>query len=582
MAALGAPTLRLAELLQALFDGGEVHRFLYGYEIGQIQHGKDLLDSILPHESTEPGQYFLKVAEKLQQRGLVDALFFERLRRERPGRAEHIAHLEQRWRTEAEQLKARRASLWKLCRAFFVAAGVELEEEAEHLRIPELVWQSPQAPTVAGVEQLERVLSRGERSFFVYPGELPADVREQLDRLRARGNPTAPLEVEAMQAALEDGCCGALLLQRRKTYFDRQNLFTMKNAITDQRFFFGREQLLTQIGSWLSSGEHVLITGLRKVGKTSVLRMLRYHLSEHPWCAVDLQSYRSVSEGKWLPDVFTRIVRAFDAWGRQRFSDWPQEPPNEQISDGLTLSAALSLRRSWQEQRGRREPLILVLDELEWIFPSPQQPNRVTAYTAFAGALRALGQAGGDRSLALVGADLRPTVDRQNRLAGRTSNPFYRFFHVLPLPLMTRTEVAEMTRSIGRLLGLDDIRDGFIDALFAFSGGHPSLSRMIAGAAYEQRRVSTRLSEEDFATALEVLGDDWEIESFFEESLWKQMTPAERREVLLVRDQPHHGSHRSKAMASLRRQGIVTRQGIPIGGFAEWLEAVDGEELASK
>ena len=67
-------------------------------------------------------------------------------------------------------------------------------------------------------------------------------------------------------------------------YGGRDNQFDTKNALIDDRFLFGRDAILTTIGSAIKRDEHILISGLRKVGKTSLLNILRLQLADKPVC----------------------------------------------------------------------------------------------------------------------------------------------------------------------------------------------------------------------------------------------------------------------------------------------------------
>jgi hypothetical protein len=125
---------------------------------------------------------------------------------------------------------------------------------------------------------------------------------------------------------MADANCAIILADLKRAYESDDNLFDTKNAIVDERFFFGRSELLARVGSALARGEHVLITGLRKCGKTSFLNILRQHLSLRPVCFIDLQRYDRHRED-WSAALFELIVQSCDKWGRSRFADWPQHPP---------------------------------------------------------------------------------------------------------------------------------------------------------------------------------------------------------------------------------------------------------------
>ena len=75
--------------------------------------------------------------------------------------------------------------------------------------------------------------------------------------------------------------------------------------------------MLTRIGSAIGRDEHVLISGLRKAGKTSLLNILRQHLVGYPVCLADLQRFDRHSED-WPPVLFAMMVEAVDLVGQDR------------------------------------------------------------------------------------------------------------------------------------------------------------------------------------------------------------------------------------------------------------------------
>ncbi len=424
--------------------------------------------------------------------------------------------------------------------------------------------------TRTDVRALEVILEPGERGYFAFEGGLTDEVRGRLDRLRVHNNPVVPLSEATMKAALRDGNASSVLRGLERLYFDQQNLFRARNALTDPRFFFGHSQRLTRIGSALAAGENVLITGLRKVGKSSFLNILRGHLIEHPWCAIDLQQYDPESSD-WPADLFRRIVDAFDRWGQQELEDWPGAPAS--ITTGAELADALARRRDWQRARGRDERLVLVLDEAERVFPREGEQVRARRYVHAAGALRALAQSGGDRPLSILAADLRPVLNRKNLLPGGDTNPFFQLFQELPLPMLNTTELDDLVRSIGRMMGIRKVEPNFISELHSFTGGHPALARLIAAAACELRQDEEALCVADLEAGLDQLAETWQVEDFFEENLWLPLSAAEQKILHTLITQPGHVPSRweRRLRAGLRSQGYIVGNSISIGGFAEWL-----------
>jgi hypothetical protein len=164
-------------------------------------------------------------------------------------------------------------------------------------------------PNPEDVAEFAQFLNPPERGFFIYDGGLSPSTSMALDRLRVEGKSIIPIGLNAMSAAIADGNTSVLLADLQRAY--ESNLFDTRNAIIDERFFFGRSELLNKVGSALARGEHVLVSGLRKCGKTSFLNILRRHLLSHPVCIVDLQRYDRHTED-WPSALFGLIIKSYD------------------------------------------------------------------------------------------------------------------------------------------------------------------------------------------------------------------------------------------------------------------------------
>jgi hypothetical protein len=442
-------------------------------------------------------------------------------------------------------------------------------------------------PNPEDVAEFAQFLNPPERGFFIYDGGLSPSTSMALDRLRVEGKSIIPIGLNAMSAAIADGNTSVLLADLQRAY--ESNLFDTRNAIIDERFFFGRSELLNKVGSALARGEHVLVSGLRKCGKTSFLNILRRHLLSHPVCIVDLQRYDRHTED-WPSALFGLIIKSYDQWGFRTFRDWPGKTNKSSAPTTATqLEDSLSIRRAWQRDRGRQEPLILILDEAERIFPADDEIEPARKYTRAAGALRMVGQSSSDRPLAIIAADLRPWLNRKNILADGSTNPFFHFFLEVPLPLLSQFAVGELVRVIGSASGITRVESAYVDELYTLSGGHPSITRMIAGASHKARQKSNELTLADLHAGLDEMAGSDVLGAFFRANLWGLMTNEEKASLRGVADGSIFKWLRAKvgfatrsprqppypeAAANLSDQGILRDGKIAIGSFDEWLRGL--------
>ncbi len=369
-------------------------------------------------------------------------------------------------------------------------------------------------------------------AFLVHPLELDPAAWRQLDVYRLRENAVViPLSVPFATAALAEGSPRPALDGLLRRYLGFQDLFDTRTAVDEARFFYGRRALLSEVRAVLSRGGHVALVGARKAGKTSVLMQLRQHFSSFPVVKVDLQSF-SRTNPRWPTDLLAEILRRYDVWGRARHgAAWsPAEVPEP---TGVTFQHALVERRDLRAARGDTLPLVLLLDEVERVFPT-EDPAHVERWVEATGALRAVAQEGAGL-LSIVAADLRPTFTRVNQL-GAATNPFYRFFQVQVLPTLDAPECDAMLSEIGQAMGLD-LLPPVREVIYADSGGHPSLARQLASAACRQRGDAAHVGLDAYTKAIVWVRDgEGELDNFFEENLWAPSTPLERRVLLAAAD----------------------------------------------
>jgi hypothetical protein len=474
-----------------------------------------------------------------------------------------------------------------LASGFFRAAEREVGDGSHpQLLEPGSIWLAQNAdPEAREIYEFSAFLVAGKRGCLIYDGKLPASTSIALDRLRVEGKSIIPINVNVMAAALADGNAKVVLADLERGYESKDNLFDTRNAIVDERFLFGRSALLTQVGAALTRGEHVLITGLRKCGKTSFLNILRQHLSSYPVCFVDLQRYDRHIED-WPSALFQLMVHSYDNWGQSNFVNWPASSPESPPTTGTDLESLLNVNHRWHTQRGRSERLVLILDEAERIFPADGEVEEARKYVRAAGALRVVGHSASERPLSIIAADLRPWLNRKNLLPDGSTNPFFNFFQEVPLPLLTQYSVGELVRGIGSAIGVNHVQDAYIDKLFSLSGGHPSITRMIAGATYKSRFKPDELSLKDIDAGLADMAAYDALGFFFRGNLWGLLTDDEKaalRNVAKSSDLQKLASKMARfigmrtvarypeASANLKALGLLQNGRIGIGSFHDWI-----------
>lgn len=254
-------------------------------------------------------------------------------------------------------------------------------------------------------------------SYLFAERDLEPAARWKLDTIRLREHKVIiPLTLPYVRRALDLGNRDARnsldSLDRR--YLAEQDLFDMRNAIDEPRFFFGRKTFIEEIAQALGRREHIAIIGQRKVGKTSVLNVLGQQLNEFPMVVIDLQIY---SRGEnWAHMLLRQILDRYDAWGTARFGDkWQPAVSLKDDVTGTDFEQAIRERHDLRHGLGSETPLVVILDEIERLFPRPritgdaqeesERRLEATQYIEGMGILRALGQRQGERLICLIVAD---------------------------------------------------------------------------------------------------------------------------------------------------------------------------------
>lgn len=421
------------------------------------------------------------------------------------------------------------------------------------------------------------------RVGLVYSGVLSEYVHEVLHGVREREGAVLLLHADTIEAALTDQTAQMTLFELERRYFQKQNLFIQYTSLRDPALFFGRSRALEQASRSLAAGTSVLVSGARKVGKTSLLHQLRLKRPRQPWCWIDLQKYNPVTQADWPLQALTEIRTTLEQWVQAQLPD--KKPPwrvTEDVSSVSVLERQIRRRLEWIQGNGETcDQMVLVLDELERIIPRDgDPPGMIERYVFFTGALRSLVQSSA-QWLVVLAADLRPTAQQLNLLPDGRTNPLFRFFHEQPLGMLSAAEVDELLVGLGRLMGLEWFDQRFPQVLNELVGGHPMLARLVVGRAIEHM-TGKGLSTEAVDTALDEMSERYELGSIVEQNFWLPMTEAERvvaRHALYAGEAPQRppasvslrASTWRKARASLTRQGLLAEGKLTMGVLRDWI-----------
>ncbi len=254
-----------------------------------------------------------------------------------------------------------------------------------------------------------------------------------------------------------------LLSQYGERYLPGADLFDTKTPVGETFTFFGRELLLRQLEENLENCKNIGIFGLRKIGKTSVIRKLIYNCHHHPIVYIDLQKYGGENySAKLFNSILEELAKLTKQSGNKtifsRFSKGKIPQLSAQDLSTLTDSFTHEFLRLGKrlEKQGYQMPIFCFLDEMECILPQPtSSPAAAAEFNAVFGTLRALNQQ--HNRLSLLVADAHPDCNRINHWSqeGVRTNPLFSFFQEVFLPTFPDEDTRMMISDISQLMGRD-------------------------------------------------------------------------------------------------------------------------------
>lgn len=325
-----------------------------------------------------------------------------------------------------------------------------------------------------------------------------------------RGLMIIPLPQELMvQAQIEERETEALR-EQIDLYVGRANLYDSRDPVADFLSFFGRRALMADLQKQLKNRSSLILYGVRKIGKTSLLIRLREE-SEWPVAVINLEGY-----SRGLGYVYEDAVRGWRKALQVKFPSLSDLHQTGLIDPSTPATQAQVFRQEVNrlldllaDQPGR-PGLLLFLDEIDILLDEPD-------YREFAGVLRSVTQNPRSRGrFAILMAGLDLTLNRSDHIAGGR-NPFYSFFVETPVGPLGLEDARTMIVSIGGQMGVR-YKDEALEMLVRAGGGHPFLTRQLCSQAIRDLERPTIVDAAQAERAIETYLR--EARNYLAESLW--------------------------------------------------------------
>lgn len=293
-----------------------------------------------------------------------------------------------------------------------------------------------------------------------------------------------------------------LLVQMKRSLASR-NLYDETLPVTG-RDFFGRRHILTQLLEEIRQGNVCGVFGLRKTGKTSLIKEVgaRFVTSESSRIFVfrDLETLPIDSPRlgvEFVHDLRDSFLKEF----RQR------KVRTAELTDLPDSASVGQLRRALQAslydcaKRGIK--VVLALDEIEYLVGDSKMLRAASRpeVPEILGMIRSLVQENSNFNVLMSG--ITSAVTHRGALYG-VENPLFSWAKTYYLQPMPRSEISSLTTEVGNRMGIRWDEDA-LDALFAHSGGQVFLHRTLAAAVVAEvnaERVQPLLTRNEVGSAV--------------------------------------------------------------------------------
>ncbi len=326
--------------------------------------------------------------------------------------------------------------------------------------------------TASTSDELKKVLfARIENKNKLYPAIVP--LSQEL------------IETESPQSALND-VFGQWLYRR--------DLFSVNFPVVGRRFF-GRNRDLDELRDSISDSIPVGLFGLRKVGKTSLIKELARRAGDSGDFYVYIDLLRipaDVTDFKW---IYWRLASELHQLASSTFKlapfDWRlggkfnsilDIPENFPVATAFDADLTSLLNTIQNTSTLPRPKVVFLLDEIERLLPNSQGKEGLAGYFDFFSYLRGVCQESTDFSLVVTGANA--AISEIAQFEGR-DNPAFNFLKPIYLKLLSPQDCNAMLTVLARGMGIKFAK-GAIPQIVTLTGGHPFFSRQLCSFIAEQ------------------------------------------------------------------------------------------------
>ncbi|WP_261459058.1 hypothetical protein [Serratia fonticola] len=333
-----------------------------------------------------------------------------------------------------------------------------------------------------------------EQLCLMVTASVSEDLKKVLFSRIENKNKLYPAVIPLSQAEIEAGATHATLNELFGQWLYRRDLFNVNFPVVGRKFF-GRNRDLDELKHSIADSMPVGLFGLRKVGKTSLLKELSRRARDNGDIYVYVDLLRVPGDVKDFSWIYWRLSselhRLVSSSGTLKVSKWrlggrfesvldiPHDFPVATAFDADLTSILESIDSSPTDSRPK---LVLLLDEIERLLPTSQGKEGLSGYFDFFSYLRGVSQESSSFSLVVTGANA--AISETAQFEGR-DNPAFNFFKEIYLRLLPSPECNAMLTALGRGMGIK-FGKGAVPAIVKLTGGHPFFSRQFCSFLAEK------------------------------------------------------------------------------------------------
>lgn len=300
-------------------------------------------------------------------------------------------------------------------------------------------------------------------------------------------HPEARVIVPFSLEELQDGIDEPDFLNRMREFLYERDLFGIASPLQNDTLFFGKDRnnVISELYGKYKEGEQGGLFGLRRIGKTSVLNLLRLKIEQDNGASVYFDCSR-LHHQRWnelLKHIIETIYKSYVNVGR--------EDADVALEEGFELrdlegrygeaKAALSFEEdisALYRALGNKR-ILFVFDEIESISYTTSaskhwKEGNDTLF--FWQVLRSIIQTN-NSYFSFIIAGVNPKCVEISRI-NEYDNPIFGIFRPIYISLFDYDDIKNMVSSIGGRLGLN-FEDAVYTKLVDDYGGHPFLTRQV-------------------------------------------------------------------------------------------------------